>query len=200
MISNLNDIKNYIGGNKSFKFTQVELKNFDLVCTSERENLIENITQLKKNSNLKFRQLIDILAVDYPNYEKRFEVIYLLLSHENNFRIIVKTIVEENEKISTLTNIFPSANWLEREVFDMNGIEFDKHPDLRRILTDYEFEGFPLRKDFPLTGYKEVRYDPEIKKVVYEPVKLQQAYRDFDFKSPWQGPTYIKKEQEKNEK
>ena len=140
------------------------------------------------------------MAIDYPANEKRFEVVYLLLSHENNFRVTVKVEVDENEKLPTLTNIYPSANWLEREVFDMNGIESEGHPDLRRILTDYEFEGYPLRKDFPLTGYKEVRYDPEKRKVVYGPVKLQQAYRDFDFRSPWQGPEYIKKAQEKSEK
>ncbi len=124
----------------------------------------------------------------------------MLLSHENNLRLTVKLQIEDKKKIKTLTNIFPSANWLEREVFDMHGISFDKHPDLRRILTDYNFEGFPLRKDFPLTGYKEVRYDLEKKKVVYGPVNLQQAYRDFDFKSPWQSPQYIKKEQQKIKK
>ncbi len=195
----LEDIKNIIEGSPNFRFEKLNLQNGDLVCKSNIQNLIENITQLKRNSDLKFRQLVDILAVDYPNNDKRFEVIYLFLSHENNLRIVIKVNVEEDQKIPTITNIFSSANWLEREVFDMNGIEFDKHPDLRRILTDYEFEGFPLRKDFPLTGYKEVRYDPEKKKVLYGPVKLQQAYRDFDFKSPWQGPEYIKKEQEKNE-
>ena len=171
-----------------------------MVCHSKNENIVENIIQLKKHPELKFRQLVDILAVDYPNKEKRFEVIYLLLSHENNLRITIKLQIEDKKSIQTLTGIFPSANWLEREVFDMHGISFDKHPDLRRILTDYGFEGFPLRKDFPLTGYKEVRYDPEKKKVMYGPVNLQQAYRDFDFKSPWQSPEYIKQEQEKNDK
>ncbi|MEK9681243.1 MAG: NADH-quinone oxidoreductase subunit C [Pelagibacteraceae bacterium] len=195
----LEEIKNIIEGSANLRFEKIQMQNDNLICLSDVENLIENISQLKKHPELKFKQLVDILAVDYPNKEKRFEVIYLLLSHEKNLRISVKVRVKDDEKIFTLTNIFPSANWLEREVFDMNGIIFQNHPDLRRILTDYEFEGFPLRKDFPLTGYKEVRYDPEKKKVTYEPVKLQQAYRDFDFKSPWQRPEYIKKEQQKNE-
>ena len=195
----LEEIKNIIEGSANLRFEKIEIQNDNLICLSDVENLIENISQLKKHPELKFKQLVDILAVDYPSKEKRFEVVYLLLSHEKNLRISVKVRVRDDEKIFTLTNIFPSANWLEREVFDMNGIIFQNHPDLRRILTDYEFEGFPLRKDFPLTGYKEVRYDPEKKKVTYEPVKLQQAYRDFDFKSPWQRPEYIKKEQQKNE-
>ncbi|MEL0242040.1 MAG: NADH-quinone oxidoreductase subunit C [Pelagibacteraceae bacterium] len=195
----LEEIKNIIEGSANLRFEKIQMQNDNLICLSDVENLIENISQLKKHPELKFKQLVDILAVDYPNKEKRFEVIYLLLSHEKNLRISVKVRVKDDEKIFTLTNIFPSANWLEREVFDMNGIIFQNHPDLRRILTDYGFEGFPLRKDFPLTGYKEVRYDPEKKKVTYEPVKLQQAYRDFDFKSPWQRPEYIKKEQQKNE-
>tara|TARA_B100001939_G_scaffold342109_1_gene352744 strand:- start:1462 stop:2061 length:600 start_codon:yes stop_codon:yes gene_type:complete len=195
----LEEIKNIIEGSANLRFEKIQMQNDNLICLSDVENLIENISQLKKHPELKFKQLVDILAVDYPSKEKRFEVVYLLLSHEKNLRISVKVNVRDDEKIFTLTNIFPSANWLEREVFDMNGIVFQNHPDLRRILTDYEFEGFPLRKDFPLTGYKEVRYDPEKKKVTYEPVKLQQAYRDFDFKSPWQRPEYIKKEQQKNE-
>ena len=196
----LEDIKIAVEGSSKFRFIKTILQNDNLIFLTEVKYLIENITQFKRHSDFKFKQLIDILAIDYPANEKRFEVVYLLLSHENNFRVTVKVEVDENEKLPTLTNIYPSANWLEREVFDMNGIEFEGHPDLRRILTDYEFEGYPLRKDFPLTGYKEVRYDPEKRKVVYGPVKLQQAYRDFDFRSPWQGPEYIKKAQEKSEK
>ena len=196
----LEEIKTIVESSPVFRFQKTFLQNDNLIFNCDNKDLIENISQLKRYPELKFRQLVDILAVDYPNREKRFEIIYLLLSHENNLRVSIKAEAEENEKIQTLTNVFPSANWLEREVFDMNGIEFEKHPDLRRILTDYEFEGFPLRKDFPLTGYKEVRYDPEKKKVLYEPVKLQQAYRDFDFRSPWQSPEYIKNEQEKNKK
>ena len=141
---------------------------------------------------MKFKQLIDITAVDYPNKKNRFRMIYLLLSHEFNKRIIIDFPLNENEKVFSITGIFPSANWMEREVFDMYGIKFKNHPDLRRILTDYGFKGHPLRKDFPLTGFNEVRYSEKEKKVVYEPVKLEQNYRNFDFESPWEGTNYIK--------
>ncbi len=152
---------------------------------------------LRDNKNLRFRQLIDILGVDYPKRVNRFDVIYLLLSHEFNNRITVKTSVKLDVALPSVVPIFPVANWFEREAFDMYGIKFTDHPDLRRILTDYEFEGYPLRKDFPLSGHTEVRYDDELKKVVYEKVNLPQAYRDFDFESPWEGTKYIKKEQDK---
>ena len=175
--------------------------NFDqLFIDIEVENLISTILFLKTNEKCKFKQLIDITAVDYPQKTKRFKIVYLLLSHENNNRIIVNMEIDEDTKIPSLTKIFPSANWMEREVFDMYGITFNDHPDLRRILTDYGFEGYPLRKDFPLTGHTEVRYSEEKKKVVSEPVKLDQAYRDFDFESPWEGTKYINKEVEKNKK
>ena len=199
-MKSINDIKSIIEKNSNFSFLTILFQNDNLVCSCKAENIIENIVLLKKHPELKFRQLVDILAVDYPGQEKRFEVIYLLLSHENNLRVTIKLQVEDKESIQTLTNIFPSANWLEREVFDMHGIPFDKHPDLRRILTDYDFEGFPLRKDFPLTGHTQVRYSEDKKRVVSEPVKLDQDYRDFDFRSPWQSPEYIKNEQKKNEK
>ena len=149
-------------------------------------------TVLKTNQKLKFKQLIDITAVDYPSNEKRFKIVYFLLSHEFNQRIIISSFINDNEKVETLTNIFPSANWMEREVFDMYGVVFKNHPDLRRILTDYGFEGHPLRKDFPLTGHNEVRFSEEEKKVVYEKVKLEQDYRNFDYESPWEGTKYIK--------
>lgn len=155
------------------------------------------LVYLRDNKNLRFRQLIDILGVDYPKRINRFDVIYLLLSHEFNNRITVKTSVKLDEALPSAVSIFPVANWFEREAFDMYGIKFTDHPDLRRILTDYEFEGYPLRKDFPLSGHTEVRYDDELKKVVYEKVNLPQAYRDFDFESPWEGTKYIKKEQDK---
>ena len=141
--------------------------------------------------------MIDITAVDYPKKEKRFKIIYLLLSHENNFRIIINTHIDEKAIVPSITKIFPSANWMEREVFDMYGINFKDHPVLRRILTDYNFEGYPLRKDFPLTGNTEVRYSEDKKKVIYEPVKLEQEYRSFDFESPWEGTKYIKEESKK---
>ena len=162
------------------------------------EDLYSTILYFKTNDKCRFRQLIDITAVDYLEKDKRFKIVYFLLSHENNLRIIINVNIEEKTPLPSITKIFPSANWMEREVFDMYGITFSDHPDLRRILTDYGFEGYPLRKDFPLTGHTEVRYSEEKKKVIYEPVKLDQAYRDFDFESPWEGTKYIKRETEKN--
>ena len=172
--------------------------NFDqLYLHIKIEDLAQTILFLKTNRKCKFKQLIDITAVDYPKNEKRFNLVYLLLSHENNLRVIVNTSIYTKDTPTSLSKIFPSANWMEREVFDMYGIIFKDHPDLRRILTDYEFKGHPLRKDFPLTGHKEVRYSEEKKKVVYENVKLNQEYRNFDFESPWEGTNYIKQEEEK---
>ncbi len=167
-----------------------------IVISLGKKDLLKLILFLKNHPILKFKQLVDILGVDYPSKDKRFEVIYLLLSHEINSRITIKIQIKDGESAPSITEIFLSANWLEREVFDMYGIVFENHPDLRRILTDYEFEGFPLRKDFPLTGHTEVRYDDEIKKVIYEPVKLAQAYRNFDFESPWEGSKISKQIQE----
>ena len=163
------------------------------------ENLISVILFLKTNEKCKFKQLIDITAVDYPHKAKRFKIVYLLLSHENNLRIIINIDIDEKITIPSITKIFPSANWMEREVFDMYGVSFKDHPDLRRILTDYGFEGYPLRKDFPLTGHLEVRYSEENKKVTYEKVKLDQKYRNFDLESPWEGTKYIKQDEKKNE-
>ena len=158
------------------------------------ENLHSVILYLKTNNKCRFKQLIDITAVDYPEKEKRFKVVYLLRSHENNLRILINIEIDEKTLVESITKIFPSANWMEREVFDMYGITFNDHPDLRRILTDYGFEGYPLRKDFPLTGHTEVRYSEDTKKVIYEPVKLDQEYRNFDFESPWEGTKYIAEE------
>jgi len=158
------------------------------------ENLYSTILYLKTNDKSRFKQLIDITAVDYPEKEKRFKLVYLLLSHENNLRVAINFNVNEKTHVPSITKIFPSAKWMEREVFDMYGISFKDHPDLRRILTDYGFEGHPLRKDFPLTGHTEVRYSESKKKVILEPVKLDQEYRDFDFESPWEGTKYISEE------
>jgi len=158
------------------------------------ENLYSTILYLKTNDKCRFKQLIDITAVDYPEKEKRFKIVYLLLSHENNLRILISIDIDEKTTVPSITKIFPSANWMEREVFDMYGISFKDHPDLRRILTDYGFEGYPLRKDFPLTGHTEVRYSEKHKKVISEPVKLDQEYRNFDFESPWEGTKYIAEE------
>lgn len=173
--------------------------NFDqLFIDIDIENIISTILFLKTNEKCRFKQLIDITAVDYPEKEKRFKIVYLLLSHEKNLRIVINTHINEKDLVPSITKIFPSANWMEREVFDMYGVSFKDHPDLRRILTDYGFEGYPLRKDFPLTGHTEVRYSEAKKKVISEEVKLDQEYRDFDFESPWEGTKYIKQEVEKN--
>ena len=162
------------------------------------EDLASTVLFLKTNNKCRFRQLIDITAVDYPQKEKRFKIVYLLLSHENNSRIVINIDINEKTSVPSITKIFPSANWMEREVFDMYGISFNNHPDLRRILTDYGFEGHPLRKDFPLTGHTEVRYSESKKKVISEPVKLDQEYRKFDSVSPWEGTKYIKEDLDKN--
>ena len=162
--------------------------------------LYATILYLKTNNKCRFKQLIDITAVDYPEKEKRFKLVYLLLSHENNLRVVINLNIDEKLHVPSITKIFPSANWMEREVFDMYGVSFKDHPDLRRILTDYGFEGYPLRKDFPLTGHTEVRYSEDQKKVINEPVKLEQNYRNFDYESPWEGTKYIKEEIDNNDK
>ena len=191
-MKNLNEIKSILDKSSGFSFLNIEITNSGLVCHSKNENIVENIIQLKRHPELKFRQHIDILAVDYPEKDERFQLVYLFLSHENNIRIKILIKLQPNHSISSLTKIFLSANWMEREVFDMYVIKFKNHPDLRRILTDYGFKGHPLRKDFPLNGFNEVRYSEKEKKVVYEPVKLEQNYRNFDFESPWEGTNYIK--------
>lgn len=154
---------------------------------------------LKTDPNCKFSTMLDITAVDYPERPQRFDVVYHLLSMYQNHRIRLKVAVREDEMVPSTTAVHPSANWFEREVFDMFGILFSGHPDLRRILTDYGFRGHPLRKDFPTTGYTEVRYDEVLKRVVYEPVKLVQEYRQFDFMSPWEGAQYVLPGDEKSE-
>ena len=199
---NLNKIEKLINAELSSKISGSEINFNELLFKTSSNEIIEVIKFLKLDKRCKFKQLIDIAAIDYPNEEKRFELVYLLLSIENNFRIKISIKFEINEKIPSIVKIFPSANWMEREIFDMYGIKFVNHPDLRRILTDYNFKGHPLRKDFPLTGFNEVRYSEKEKKVIYEPVKLEQNYRNFDFSSPWEGTKYLKelKESKKNEK
>ena len=195
----VNDLERTVNSVLTTSIKKSEI-NFDqLFIEVDSENLISVILFLKTNEKCKFKQLVDITAVDYPQNEKRFKIVYLLLSHENNLRIIININIHEQTAIPSITKIFPSSNWMEREVFDMYGINFKDHPDLRRILTDYNFEGYPLRKDFPLTGHNEVRYSEDKKKVIYEPVKLEQNYRNFDYESPWEGTEYIKKEAKKNE-
>ncbi len=203
MIENLKNLEKLISAELSSKILKSEIENDELIIEINDNNLIEVVQFLKSNFQCKFRQLIDIAGVDYPGEEKRFKLVYLFLSHEKNTRIKLSMSFETDKIINSITKIFPSANWMEREVFDMYGIKFKNHPDLRRILTDYGFKGHPLRKDFPLTGFNEVRYSEKEKKVIYEPVKLEQNYRNFDFESPWEGTNYLKevnKEEKKNGK
>jgi len=198
MLTTVNDLEKTVNSGLTTTIKRSEINFNQLVIYIDVEDIISTILFLKTNEKCRFRQLIDITAVDYPQDEKRFKVVYLLLSHEKNLRIIINTKIDEKIIVPSITKIFPSANWMEREVFDMYGISFKDHPDLRRILTDYGFNGYPLRKDFPLTGHTEVRYSEEKKKVISEPVKLDQEYRDFDFESPWEGTKYITKETKKN--
>ena len=192
MLKNLQTLESFINSELSSKIKNSLIENDELLIEINFHDLIEVVQFLKSNEKCKFRQLIDIAGVDYPDEEKRFQLVYLFLSHENNSRIKILLKFESDQTIISLTKIFPSANWMEREVFDMYGIKFKNHPDLRRILTDYGFKGHPLRKDFPLTGFNEVRYSEKEKKVIYEPVKLEQNYRNFDFESPWEGTDYLK--------
>ena len=199
-MENLKSLERTINSELTSKIISSNIKHNQIYINIKENNLTEVILFLKTNSITKFRQLIDITAVDYPERDRRFKMIYLLLSHETNSRIIIDYDIKEGEVVTSLTSIYPSANWMEREVFDMYGIEFKDHPDLRRILTDYGFKGHPLRKDFPLTGHTEVRYSEEQKKVINESVKLEQNYRNFDYESPWEGTEYIKQQTDSNDK
>ena len=199
-MTNLVDLEKKINSELTTKIKESKILHDQLYLNIDNEDLPDVIFFLKNNKSTKFKQLIDITAVDYPENNKRFKIVYLFLSHEFNQRILLSFFVNENEKVQSLTGIFPSANWMEREVFDMYGIKFKEHPDLRRILTDYGFEGHPLRKDFPLTGHKEVRYSEDQKKVINEPVKLEQNFRNFDYESPWEGTKYIKDQTGNNDK
>ena len=196
-MKNLNDLEKKVNLELNTKINFSRLKHEHLYLNINSENLIDVAIFLKTNKETKFKQLIDITAVDYPEKEKRFKLVYLFLSHEFNQRILIDYEINEKQIVKSLTSVFPSANWMEREVFDMYGINFKDHPDLRRILTDYGFEGHPLRKDFPLTGHNEVRYSEDKKKVIYEKVKLEQNYRNFDYESPWEGTKYIKEQTKK---
>ena len=166
---------------------KLEFKNGLYQIILNQPILIKVINVLKESENLKFNQFIDLTAVDYPDKKNRFQMVYILLSIEFNLRIIIKFFINEHESVDSITNFFPAANWYEREVWDLFGIAFNNHPDLRRLLTDYGFIGHPLRKDFPLSGNVEVKYDINEKKVVYEPINLTQSFREFEFESPWKG-------------
>ncbi len=202
ILNNLKKLEKLVNSELASKVQRSVIENNELLIEIKDVELIDVIQFLKSNDSCKFRQLIDIAGVDYPENEKRFQLVYLFLSHEKNIRIKLLIKFNLDQIIPSITKIFPSANWMEREVFDMYGVKFKNHPDLRRILTDYNFKGHPLRKDFPLTGFNEVRYSEKEKKVVYESVKLEQNYRNFDFESPWEGTKYIKevKELGKDEK
>ncbi|WP_299373884.1 NADH-quinone oxidoreductase subunit C [uncultured Kiloniella sp.] len=197
------DLGDFIATTLGEAVTGTELINDELVIWAKSDTLLQVIKFLRDNQNCQFRQLVELTAVDYPAREERFEIVYCLLSLTHNQRIKIKFSTSDETPVESVTGLFSSAIWYEREVWDMYGIFFANHPDLRRILTDYGFEGHPLRKDFPLTGYVEVRYDETQKRVVYEPVKLTQEFRNFDFSSPWEGivnlPGDEKAEQENEE-
>ena len=191
MDDSLKDLNDFLLSNYSEDIISSSVEH-DHLSVSVIFSSIEKITSVLKLNNIcKFRTLIDITAVDYPAKEKRFTLVYHYLSMQQNTRIRIKSFIKERQIVPSITKLFPAANWFEREVFDMYGILFSNHPDMRRILTDYGFQGHPLRKDFPTTGYLELRYDQERKKVVYEPVKLTQEYRRFDFMSPWEGEGFV---------
>ncbi|MGB1235605.1 MAG: NADH-quinone oxidoreductase subunit C [Planktomarina sp.] len=175
------------------------VENGELTLRVAPSNIVGLVDFLKSDNACRFSSLVDITAVDYPGREKRFEVVYHFLSMYQNHRIRLKAEVREDDMIASIETVHPSSNWFEREIFDMFGIIFSGHPDLRRLLTDYGFRGHPLRKDFPTTGYTEVRYDEVEKRVVYEPVSLVQEYRQFDFMSPWEGAEYVLPGDEKSE-
>ena len=186
MEKNLEKILSNLLEKNSYKI-KYEEDNFKI--NIQPKSLLKVVKILKDNEKLKFTQLLELTAVDYPDRQLRFSLVYIFLSIDYNSRIIMTINIGEEDSVESITSLFPSANWYEREVWDLFGISFLNHPDLRRLLTDYGFSGFPLRKDFPLSGNVEVRYDIASKKVIYEPVKLTQDFRDFDFESPWEGNT-----------
>ncbi|MEZ5799871.1 MAG: NADH-quinone oxidoreductase subunit C [Nitratireductor sp.] len=187
----LGEIRGTIEAKLGEKLVSAQVVNRELTIVIARDDLISTLRMLRDDSKLAFWNIIDICGVDYPEREERFEVVYHLLSPRQNARIRVKVMTDETTPVPSVTGVFPGADWFERECWDMYGILFTGHPDLRRILTDYGFEGHPQRKDFPLTGYVEVRYDDEAKRVIYEPVELRQEFRNFDFLSPWEGTDYV---------
>lgn len=195
----LADIRDHIEAHHGESVRSISETFGELTIEVRRAEILPIMAFLRDDPICKFNLLIDLCGVDYPARERRFEIVYHLLSMSHNARIRVKCTTDENTPVMSMVSLFPNADWYEREAFDMYGISFDQHPDLRRILTDYGFEGYPLRKDFPLTGYVEVRYDEERKQVVYEPVTLQQEYRTFDFLSPWEGAKYVLPGDEKGE-
>jgi len=195
----MEDLKDHIESQLGDAVNSVDIAVGEMTINARRAEIMKVISFLRDDPTCKFSSLIDICGVDYPSRERRFEVVYHMLSMAHNARIRIKVTTDETVPVHSITSLFPNADWYEREAFDMYGILFDEHPDLRRILTDYGFEGYPLRKDFPLSGFVEVRYDEERKSVIYEPVNLPQEYRSFDFMSPWEGAKYVLPGDEKGE-
>lgn len=187
----LNELDAHISSKLGDKVLDRRIAVGELTLTVAGDRIADVLTFLRDDPACRFEVLIDICGVDWPAREQRFEVVYHLLSPRRNQRIRVKVLTDEETPVPSVIGVYPAANWYEREAYDMYGILFSGHPDLRRLLTDYGFQGYPLRKDFPLTGYVEVRYDDGAKRVVYEPVKLVQDFRSFDFESPWEGPHYV---------
>ena len=187
----LQELGEYLSGKLGAALQKWLVRFGELTLYVDAAQIVPVLKLLRDDGRCRFEILLDIRGVDWPGREKRFDVVYHLLSPRLNQRIRVKIEADEVNPVPSVVDVFPSANWYEREAYDMYGILFSGHPDLRRILTDYGFQGFPLRKDFPLSGYVEVRYDDERKRVVYEPVRLAQQFRDFDFLSPWEGPDYV---------
>ena len=187
----LEELSSHVGAKLQGSVIRSDIVHGELTLVVERDAIGRVLTDLRDDSDCLFEVLIDICGVDYPERENRFDVVYHLLSPRKNQRIRIKCETGEEAPVPSVVDVFPAANWFEREAYDMYGILFSGHPDLRRILTDYGFQGHPLRKDFPLTGYVEVRYDDAQKRVVYEPVKLTQEFRSFDFMSPWEGTDYV---------
>ncbi|MDK4732925.1 NADH-quinone oxidoreductase subunit C [Rhizobium sp. CNPSo 3490] len=187
----LTELASYLGGARGNLIVASQMKYGELTLTATGENLIPLLTFLRDDAKCGFVNLIDICGVDWPQRELRFDVVYHLLSPKKNLRIRVKVATDEDTPVPSACPVYPGADWFERETWDMYGVLFTGHPDLRRILTDYGFEGHPLRKDFPTTGFVEVRYDDAAKRVVYEPVELKQEFRNFDFMSPWEGTEYV---------
>ncbi|MGE3307362.1 MAG: NADH-quinone oxidoreductase subunit C [Rhizobiaceae bacterium] len=187
----LNELSAYLGEKLPGKLLGSSIAYGDLTVSVEPAEILSVLTFLRDDPQCRFVSIIDISGVDYPSREKRFDVVYHLLSPTRNLRIALKVATDEDTPVASATSVYPGADWFERETYDLYGILFSGHPDLRRILTDYGFEGHPLRKDFPLTGFVEVRYDDEAKRVIYEPVELKQEFRNFDFLSPWEGTEYV---------
>ncbi|KRD56413.1 MULTISPECIES: NADH-quinone oxidoreductase subunit C [Sinorhizobium/Ensifer group] len=187
----LNELASYLRETRGALISDASLNYGELTLTTTSANLIALLTFLRDDVHCAFINFVDVCGVDWPQRPDRFDVVYHLLSPRQNLRVRIKVQTGENEPVPSATPVYPGADWFEREAYDMYGILFTGHPDLRRILTDYGFEGHPLRKDFPVTGFVEVRYDDEAKRVVYEPVELKQEFRNFDFLSPWEGTDYV---------